>query len=485
MDTEQPFETLDPENWEEMRELAHRMVDDMLDYIQTSRDRDVWTQVPGEVVEELQSGAPLDPTPPQEVYEEFSRNILPYNLHTNHPRFWAWYMGSGTVMGAMADFLAASLNPNCGGINHVAPLVEQQVIQWITAMMGFPESASGLLTSGASMANFTALTVARNVNGGYDVRREGVAASPGQFRVYASSEIHSCNQKAIETLGLGTAGLCRVAVNPDYTLNMAALEEQVARDRASGMVPICVIATAGTINTGAIDDMNAIADFCAEEGLWFHVDGAIGAVAVLAENVRQQLSGMDRADSIALDLHKWMHIPFEAGCVIMRNAPAHRDSFALVPEYLQRDEKPRGLASGSVWFSDYGLQLTRQFRALKVWMSIKEHGLERFGRMIARNVDQAKYLADLVEAAPEMELTAAPGLDIVCFRYLKEGLDTEELNALNKEILIQLQEGGVAAPSYTTLNGKYCLRVAISNHRSTSEDFDIMLAEILRIGASL
>jgi len=479
------YETLDPENWDDMRDLAHRMVDDALNYIQSAGERPVWNPVPADVAERLKAPAPAQPSSPADVYDEFQANILPYNLHTNHPRFWAWYMGSGTVMGAMADFLAAVLNPNVGGINHVAPRVEQQVIGWINEMMGYPQSASGLLTSGASMANFTALTVARNTNGGYDVRREGVLAAPGPLTVYASTEIHSCNQKAVETLGLGSDGLRKVPVKDDYTIDVEALERQVAQDRVAGMVPFCVIATAGTINTGAIDDMNAIADFCEQEGLWFHVDGAIGAVAVLADNVREQLSGIERADSIALDLHKWMHIPFEAGCVVIRNASAHRDSFALVPEYLQREDDGGGMASGNYWPSDYGLQLTRQFRALKVWMSIKEHGLERFGRMIARNVEQAHYLGALVEATPELELTGPIGLDIVCFRYNPGGLDTEALNTLNKRLLVKLQEGGVAAPSYTTLKGIYCQRAAISNHRSRFEDFDLMVEEVLRIGKNL
>jgi len=479
------YETLDPENWDDMRQLAHRMVDDALDYIESARERPVWTPVPDQVAQDLTTPAPVGASNPAQVYAEFLEKIMPYNLHTNHPRFWAWYMGSGNVTGALADFLAAVLNPNVGGINHVAPLVEQQVIGWIKDMMNFPKSSSGLLTSGASMANFTALTVARNTRCGYDVRKDGVRAAPGMLTVYASTEIHSCNQKAIETLGLGSDGLRQVRVNEDYSIDLEALEQQIAADRAAGMVPFCVIATAGTINTGAIDDMNAIADLCEREKLWFHVDGAIGAVAVLAENVRDQLAGMERADSIALDLHKWMHIPFEAGCVVVRDSSAHRDSFALVPEYLQRDEDGGGLASGNVWFSDYGLQLTRQFRALKVWMSIKEHGLARFGRMIARNVEQAHYLGRLVEQTPELELTGPIGLDIVCFRYNPGGLDTEELNQLNRKLLINLQEGGVAAPSYTTLNGAYCLRVAISNHRSRFEDFDLMVEEVIRIGREM
>ena len=480
-----PFETLDPENWEEMRDLAHRMVDDALDYIRTAAERPVWNPVPADVAARLTGPAPLQPSDPESVYGEFREHILPYNLHTNHPRFWAWYMGSGTVMGALADFLAAVLNPNVGGINHVAPLVERQVIQWIQEMMDYPPGASGLLTSGASMANFIALAVARNSNCGYDVRREGVRAAAGSLTVYASTEIHSCNQKAVETLGLGSDGLRKVPVNEDYTMDLGALARQVESDREAGMRPFCVIATAGTINTGAIDDMEAIADFCRDQGLWFHVDGAIGAVAVLAGNVRGQLAGMNRADSIALDLHKWMHIPFEAGCVVVRDASAHRDSFALVPEYLQREVDGSGMASGSYWFSDYGLQLTRQFRALKVWMSIKEHGLERFGRMIERNVEQARYLGDRVEAESELELMAPIGLDIVCFRYNPGGMDDEALNELNRQLLVSLQEGGLAAPSYTTLDGDYCLRAAISNHRSRFEDFDLMVDEVIRIGRTL
>jgi len=479
------FETLDPENWMEMRDLAHRMVDDALDYIAGHRDRPVWSPVPEPVAAELRKPAPQDPSDPADVYREFLDQVLPYNLHTNHPRFWAWYMGSGTVMGALADFLAAALNPNVGGANHVAPLVEQQVLEWIRTMLGFPASASGLLTSGASMANFTALAVARNSNCGYDVRREGVAAAPGPLTAYASTEIHSCNQKAVETLGLGSGALRRVPVRADYTIDVTALERMIAADRAAGCVPFCVIATAGTINTGAIDDMNAVADLCARENLWFHVDGAIGAVAVLADNCRDSLRGMERADSIALDLHKWMHIPFEAGCVVVRNASAHREAFALVPEYLQREDEGGGLASGKIWYSDYGLQLTRQFRALKVWMSIKEHGLARFGRMIARNVEQAQYLGELIRKERKLELMAPIGLDIVCFRYNPGQRDEAALNQLNHRLLIELQEGGLAVPSYTTLQGAYCIRVAISNHRSRFEDFDLMVAEVLRLGDAL
>jgi glutamate/tyrosine decarboxylase-like PLP-dependent enzyme len=476
-------ETLDPENWDEMRALAHTMIDDAFEWLETLKQRPVWQQVPEHVLKHLEAPAPKDPGGAAAAYKDFTVNILPYPMGNPHPRFWAWYMGNGTIMGALAEFLAAVMNPNLGGGNHVANYVEAQVVGWLRDMIDFPSDASGLLTSGGSMANFIALTVARNSHCGIDIRRKGVQAAPGPLVAYASTEVHSCMKKAVETLGLGSDGLQLVETFPDYTIDVHRLAGRIAADRAAGKIPFCVIANAGTINTGAVDDMVAIADLCEAEGLWFHVDGAIGAVAVLAETVRDRLRGMERADSVALDLHKWMHIPFEAGAVIIRDEPAHKDSFCLTPEYLAHDDASGGLASGKHWFSEYGLQLTRQFRALKVWMSVKEHGLDRFGRMIDRNVAQAQYLGKLIKEERDLELSAPIGLDIVCFRYNPGGLDTETLNGLNQAILTELQESGIAAPSYTTLNGDYCLRVAISNHRSRFADFDILVRELLRIGS--
>ncbi len=476
-------ETLDPQDWTAFRQLAHRMLDDMLDYQQNVRQRPVWQPVPAKVKAFLKQPLPQDPQSHEGVYQDFVQNVLPYPMGNIHPRFWGWVMGNGTPFAAMAELLAATMNPNMGGGEHAPNYVEAQVIDWLKEMFGYPAAASGLLVSGASMANLVGLTVARNTLAGYDIRAQGLRAGPRQMVLYASSEVHSCVHKAVELLGLGRDALRLIPVNEAYEMDLSALEQAIAADRAAGLQPFCVVGTSGTVNTGAIDDLQGIADICQREGLWFHVDGAIGAVAILSPEVRTSVAGLQRSDSLALDLHKWMYMPFEAGCALVRSEPDHRRAFSLTPEYLAHAE--RGLAAGSLWFTDYGVQLSRGFRALKVWMSLKEHGIQKFRRMVQQNIAQARYLAQLVDAHPLLERLAPVELNIVCFRYNPGGLDEEALNLLNQELLIRLHESGIAAPTYTTLKGAYCLRAAITNHRSRREDFDILVEAVARFGAEV
>jgi len=478
------FETLDPEDWERSKKLMHQMVDDAFDYVANVRERKIWQQMPEEILAGFETSVPKKPSRAEDVYKDLSKQVLPYNMGTIHPRFWPWYMGAGTISGVMGDFWASIMNPNLGGANHAPHKVEEQVINWLKEIMGFPKTASGLLVSGGSMANFTGLAIARNFKSGYDIRKEGLRPdNAGKMVVYASTEIHSCNQKALELLGMGAKSLHKIPVKKDYTIDLEALQIQIKNDKDAGLKPICIIGTSGTVNTGAIDPLNELADICESENLWFHVDGAIGAVALLADNVREQLAGIERADSVALDLHKWLHMPFEAAGVLVKNQEVHKNTFSLIPEYLEKNT--RGIASGENWFSEYGLQLSRRFRALKIWMSLKEHGTEKFGRMIARNVEQAKCLGRLVDDSDDLELVAPIGLDIVCFRYNPRGMTMEQLNAINKEIKLQLEEKAIALPGYTTLNGLYCIRVAIANHRCTNEDFDELIAKVLEFGVAI
>ncbi len=478
-------ESLDPEDWQAMRALGHRMVDDMMTYLETVRDRPVWRPIPDGVKASLREPLPLDPQDPEQIYQKFLEDVLPHPMGNIHPRFWGWVIGTGTPLGMLGEMLAAGMNPNLGGGDHVANYIEAQVIDWCKEMLGYPAEASGLLVSGASIANLVGLTVARNTMAGFDVRQQGLLASPGRMTVYGSCEMHSSIQKAVELLGVGADALRQLPVNSDFQIELSALETAISKDRDAGYQPICVIGNAGTVNTGAIDDLNSLADVCKRERLWFHIDGAFGALAALSPNLRPMLAGMERSDSLAFDMHKWMYMPYEIGCALVRREEDHRRAFSLTPDpdYLSHTE--RGLAAGTVWFSEYGLQLSRSFRALKAWMSIKEHGIKKYGRLIQQNVDQARYLADLVDASPDLERLAPVSLNIVCFRFHAGHLDDVSLNQLNQELLIQLHESGIAVPSYATIAGRYGLRVAITNHRSRREDFDLLVREVTRLGKNL
>ncbi|MER9314887.1 aspartate aminotransferase family protein [Mesorhizobium sp. M0659] len=472
-------ETLDPSDWAGVQSLSHRIVDDAVAYLRDVRQRPVWQEMPGDVRDFFTASLPQSPTLLVEIYGDVVDKVMPYPMGNIHPRFWSWYMGSSNFTGAIGDFLAAIQGSNLGGGNHAAALMDGQVVDWCKQMTGMPASASGTLVSGGSMANIIGLTVARNTKAGIDVREHGVAAIEKPLRFYGSDQVHSCHRKGMEALGLGNKALRRIASDAGLRIDIEALRAAISEDRAAGFKPACIIGNAGTVNTGAIDDLQALAKLAHEEDLWFHVDGCIGALIAIAPENAYRVAGIEWADSIALDPHKWLHAPFEAGCALVRDASAHRKTFAVTPEYLE--STPRGLASGQ-WLHDYGLQTTRGFKALKVWMALREHGVEKFGRLIDQNIAQGQYLSGLIAAELALELTAPTSINIVCFRYRADGLDGERAKALNTEIMLRLQEDGTAAISDTTVQGRHCLRVAINNHRTRREDLDLLVAETVRLG---
>lgn len=468
-------DSLDPSDWQGFRAQGHRMLDDMLDYLEQIRERPVWQTIPPEVRASFHQKFPQEPGDLAAVHATFMQDVLPYAIGNAHPGFMGWVHGGGTPVGMLAEMLAAGLNANLGGRDQMPVEVERQVVQWVRELFGFPESASGLFVTGTSMANLIGVLVARTAALGAGVRHGGVAAGGKRLTAYASAGAHGCIAQAMDLSGLGIDALRVITMNDRYQMDIAALECAIAADRSAGFSPFFIAGTAGSVDVGAIDNLAALADIAHREGLWFHVDGAYGALGMLAPDIAPRLEGIGRADSIALDFHKWGQVPYDAGFILVRDGKQHYDTFASPAAYLRRET--RGMAAGSPWPCDFGPDLSRGFRALKTWFTLKVYGAERLGRMISNTCALAQYLKQRIEASPELELLAPVSLNIVCFRYRSEDADR-----VNADIVVALQESGIAAPSTTTIDGRLAIRAAIVNHRTQSSDIDALIDATIAFG---
>jgi aromatic-L-amino-acid decarboxylase len=439
---------------------------------------------------------PEDPTPEDEVLDHLRRVTFDYSGFLGHPRFYAYISGAGTVPGAAADLLAAGLNANAGGwrLAPAATEIELGLARWFAQeMFGLPEGSGGALTSGGAMANFIALTVARDAKAGWDVRREGVAAGP-PLGLYLSTETHVVSVRAADMLGIGASNVRQIPVGEDYRIRMDELRARIAADREDGVRPIAVVANAGTVSTGVIDPLEEIAALCRQEDLWCHVDAAYGGPAMLADDLRPLFAGIEHADSIAFDPHKWLYTPQSGGCVLVRDMERMRQAFDVdYVAYVVKDEE----------HTDWGIDLgrhspnfSRGFWALKVWVSLLAHGRSAYARRISHDAELARYLGARAEEDEEFELMTPVGLSITCFRYVPADLSSsgprgadpgreEHLDELNNRLMTAIQLDGRVYCSNAVLGGRFCLRSCIVNYRTEAEDMDALLDVARELGAKL
>ena len=472
---------------EQFRQLGHEVVDLVAEYLAGVRDRPVFTPM---TVDERRAllDQPLsdEGTRPEIALRRFVETVLPHPMGNGHPRFFGWVNSPPAPVGILAEMLAAAINPSCAGGDHAAIYLERCAVRWLMELVGFPaEGSMGVLLSGASMASLTCLAAARHhavAAAGGDVRAAGLQRGGPPLILYTSEEGHSCLLKSAELLGLGASAVRTIPVDSEFRMDLATLRAAVTADRDRGAAPFCVCASAGTVNTGAIDPLGDLADLCATERLWLHVDGAYGALGVVDPAVARHYAGMERADSLALDPHKWLSVPVECGCALVRDGRLLREAFSLVPPYLQTEEG-KGFG-GLPWYSEYGFQQTRGFRALKLWMTLQHLGRRGVAAQVAGHNALARRLARLIDAAPDLELITPATLSIVCFRYVPPtwSRDDPRLDALNKTIMQEVQAGGEAFVTNAVLHGRFALRACILHYGTTEEDLAALIDVVRRTG---
>ncbi len=475
-------------NGEQFRKLGHRLVDQIAEFLDGVRDRPVTRDSSPAAIRKLLGSdeLPAHGTPASELFEEVSDLLFDHSLLNGHPRFWGYITSSPAPIGALADLLASTVNPNVGAaiLSPIASEIEAQTVRWIADLIGFPRNCGGLLVSGGNMANFVGFLAATKAKAPWNLKDDGFRSSGKRLVAYVSAETHTWIDKAAELFGLGRNSVRFIPVDSAQKMDPVALESQINTDVASGYHPFFVVGAAGTVGTGAVDPLQAIAQICRKYDLWFHVDGAYGAPAAMLPDADEDLLALSQADSIALDPHKWLYIPLEAGCTLVRDPRHLVDAFSHHPAYYNftgGDDDPQ------INYHEYGPQNSRGFRALKVWLALRQVGREGYVKMISDDIALSESLFRAAESHTEIE-AGTQNLSITTFRFVPEELDpTAEKNRqyiddLNREILNQLQRGGEAFVSNAIVEGSYFLRACIVNFRTTLTDVKALLDIVARIG---
>jgi len=474
------------------REAGHRLIDRIADFMATMPAGPVTSGDTPETVRELVGRAPLPEvgTPATRLLEESAELLFRHSLFNGHPRFWGFITSSAAPIGALADLLAAAVNPNAGGwlLAPSAVEIERQCIRWIAELLGFPTGCGGLLVSGGNVANFVGFWVGRRVKTPWDLRSRGFDAQERAVRVYTSQETHTWIQKATDLSGMGTDAIRWVPTDAKMRMDTAALRRTIEADIAAGDLPLLVVGTAGSTSTGAIDPLDEVGAIAREYGLWFHVDGAYGAPAAALPESPAELKALSGADSLAIDPHKWLYAPLEAGCTLVRDEQALRDTFTYHPPYYPDSDD--SAVEPPTYYHEYGPQNSRGFRALKVWLGLRQAGRTGYVRMIRDDIALARRMYELADADPEMEAVTL-GLSVATFRFVPRGLDTaragaqEYLDTLNHDLIERMQEEGEAFVSNAVVNGRYLLRACVVNFRTTEADVAALMDVVRRLGRAI
>ena len=483
---------------EEFRKLGYQVIDMITEYYDSINDVRVFpANTSAEVEQVFKEDLPKTGQDPSAILGEWQSKVLPYATHLGSPRYFSFVNGSGNMIATLAEALAASVNMNLGGwlASPSGTEIERQTIAWIAELIGYPTDCGGLFTTGGTMANFTSLLTALRNNAPYDTTAKGLQESSfsAKFKIYMSDhEGHISIVRAADLLNLGRESISLIKSNEDFSMDTTDLEMKLDEDIRNGDIPLCVVAQVGSINVGVIDPLEEIARICKNRNIWFHADGACGAVGAILPDKMSQYRGLEWADSVSLDPHKWLYIPYDCGCVLVRDAEKLRRAFSVQAPYL------RGTITteySGLYYLDYGPEMSRSFRALKVWMSLKHYGVEGYRKLLSQNIKCVEHLDRLVRDSPDFEALHVPNLFMYCFRFApvklveQWGRGTHELqeylDTLNQQIVDEIQLSGMAFIMTSKLRNRIVIRMSICSHRTTLNDIDLVLAKLQEIGETL